>query len=94
MTETCGVITMMEPADALPKAGSAGKAACMSLCLVGATAPMPPPVRLRNLGQGPSTTPGYWQRPEATAGAFTDGWLRTGDAALIDKDGFYYIVDR
>ena len=44
--------------------------------------------------KGPSTTPGYWKRPEATAGTFTDGWLRTGDAARTDEDGFYYIVDR
>jgi len=44
--------------------------------------------------KGPSTTPGYRRRPEATAGAFTDGWLRTGDAALLDKDGFCYIADR
>ena len=59
------------------------------------TAPMPPAGEIGEIWvKGPSTTPGYWKRPEATAGAFTDGWLRTGDAALIDEDGFYYIVDR
>ena len=42
----------------------------------------------------PSTTPGCWRRQESTAATFTDGWLRTGDAALMDEDGFYYIVDR
>ena len=68
----------------------------MSLCVWSApTAPMPPAGEIGEIWvKGPSTTPGYWQRPEATAGAFTDGWLRTGDAALTDKDGFYYIVDR
>jgi acyl-CoA synthetase (AMP-forming)/AMP-acid ligase II len=37
---------------------------------------------------------GYWGRPEATAATFQDGWLRTGDLARIDDEGFTYIVDR
>jgi acyl-CoA synthetase (AMP-forming)/AMP-acid ligase II len=37
---------------------------------------------------------GYWNKPEATEGAFAGGWLRTGDLARIDDDGFTYIVDR
>ena len=44
--------------------------------------------------QGPNITPGYWNRPDANASSFTDGWLHTGDAARIDEEGFYYIVDR
>lgn len=44
--------------------------------------------------RGPSVTPGYWQRPEASAAALQDGWLRTGDAAVRDADGFYRLVDR
>ena len=44
--------------------------------------------------RGPNITPGYWNKPEATAKAITDGWLHTGDAARVDEDGFYYIVDR
>jgi fatty-acyl-CoA synthase len=96
MTETCGVITMMEPADALPKAGSAGKP-CLHLAmrLVGADGTDAPAGEIGEIWvKGPSNTPGYWQRPDATEATFTDGWLRTGDAALMDKDGFYYIVDR
>jgi fatty-acyl-CoA synthase len=96
MTETCGVVTMMEPTDALRKAGSAGKCCLhVAMRLVRADGT---DAAVGEIGEiwvkGPSTTPGYWQKPEATAGAFTDGWLRTGDAALTDKDGFYYIVDR
>ena len=44
--------------------------------------------------KGPNVTPGYWKKPEATAQAFTDGWLHTGDAARQDDEGFVYIVDR
>ena len=44
--------------------------------------------------KGPNITPGYWNWPEATAESFDDGWLKTGDAARQDEDGFYYIVDR
>ena len=44
--------------------------------------------------RGPCVSSGYWNQPEITAKAFQDGWFRTGDAALRDDDGFYYIVDR
>lgn len=37
---------------------------------------------------------GYWNRPEATAEVLCDGWLRTGDLARFDDDGFVYLVDR
>jgi long-chain acyl-CoA synthetase len=43
---------------------------------------------------GPQIMQGYWQQPEATAEVFIDGFLRTGDVATIDADGFIYIVDR
>jgi long-chain acyl-CoA synthetase len=44
--------------------------------------------------KGPNVVRGYWNKPEATAQAFTRGWLRTGDIARIDDEGFIYIVDR
>ena len=44
--------------------------------------------------RGPSVAKGYWNQPELTAQCFPDGWFATGDAALCDEDGFYFIVDR
>ena len=44
--------------------------------------------------RGPCISSGYWNQPEATAKAYRDGWFLTGDAAMVDEDGFYYIVDR
>jgi long-chain acyl-CoA synthetase len=44
--------------------------------------------------RGPMVVKGYWNNPQATAQTFVDGWLRTGDVARIDADGFCYIVDR
>lgn len=43
---------------------------------------------------GPNVTPGYWQRPDATANAIRDGWFHSGDIATVDEDGYYYLVDR
>jgi long-chain acyl-CoA synthetase len=44
--------------------------------------------------KGPSIVKGYWQNPQATAATFVDGWLRTGDIARLDDEGFCYVLDR
>jgi long-chain acyl-CoA synthetase len=44
--------------------------------------------------RSPGVMLGYWNAPEATAATFRDGWLRTGDVAVCDADGYYTIVDR
>ncbi|MFN0085928.1 MAG: long-chain-fatty-acid--CoA ligase [Blastocatellia bacterium] len=56
------------------------------------------PVRRGEVGEvvarGPNVMRGYWKRPEETAAALRDGWLRTGDMAMEDEDGYLYLVDR
>ena len=44
--------------------------------------------------KGPNVVKGYWNNPAASAESFADGWLRSGDLARIDDEGFVYIVDR
>ncbi len=44
--------------------------------------------------KGPQVMKGYINRPEETAAALRDGWLSTGDIAVVDEDGYFTIVDR
>jgi long-chain acyl-CoA synthetase len=55
-------------------------------------------VRQGDIGEvwiyGPNNVRGYWNKPEETKKAFTNGWFHTGDAGYIDAEGFVYVVDR
>jgi long-chain acyl-CoA synthetase len=44
--------------------------------------------------KGPQVVRGYWNKPEATAATFVDGWVKTGDLARLDEEGFCFILDR
>jgi fatty-acyl-CoA synthase len=87
LTEAAPNVLCVPPEDAVRKLGCAGK-------------PYPfVDVRLSAENElqvrGPNVFPGYWRNPEATAAAFTnDGWLRTGDVAECDDEGFYRIKGR
>ena len=43
---------------------------------------------------GPQMMKGYWNKPEATAQTLVNGWVRTGDLAKLDEEGFCFIIDR
>lgn len=97
MTETGPTAFLVDPGHAVQKIGSVGK----PQLLVGVRIVDPEGRDVPDgetgelLFSGPGVTPGYWNRPDATAAAFThDGWLRTGDLARRDADGYYYIVGR
>ncbi len=55
---------------------------------------LPPGVSGELLIKGPQVMREYWNQPAETEAAFHDGWLRTGDIAYMDDDGYFYIVDR
>ena len=44
--------------------------------------------------KGPQVMKGYWNKPDANKSTLIDGWLKTGDIATMDEDGYFYIVDR
>ncbi len=96
MTETGPTVFLVDPGYPESKLGSVGKP-CLHVevrVVDGKGNDLPPGERGELLVKGPGVTPGYWQLPEVTAQSFTDGWLHTGDVAMRDADGYYYIVDR
>jgi long-chain acyl-CoA synthetase len=96
LTETHGVATVNGGKDLLGKKTSAGRPLpFLDMKIIDESG--------KELGDGqqgelliygPTITPGYWNRPDATAEAVRDGWLHTGDLGYRDKEGFYYVVDR
>jgi fatty-acyl-CoA synthase len=97
MTETGPTVFLMNPERAAEKIGSVGKPQLLSeVRLIDASGrDVEDGERGEILFRGPNITPGYYNDPEATAAAITpDGWLRSGDIARRDSEGYYYIVDR
>jgi fatty-acyl-CoA synthase len=96
MTETSPAVMTLDREDAARKAGSSGKPVLHTEVRI--VRPDGSDADAGELGElwvrGPNITPGYWNKPDANQSSFTDGWLHTGDAARIDEEGFYYIVDR
>ncbi len=97
MTESAPGATYLRTDVALRKLGSAGTSCFWTDVRVvdGALADTGVGETGEILIQGPNVTPGYWRNADATSSTFVaDGWLRSGDLATKDDDGFLYIVDR
>jgi acyl-CoA synthetase (AMP-forming)/AMP-acid ligase II len=97
LTETAGGGCYLSHEFATSKAGSTGKAMLYTDVRVvdDEGNDVAAGVSGEVLFQGPHMMKAYWNNPEATREAFTDdGWLRTGDIAAIDEDGFIFIKDR
>jgi acyl-CoA synthetase (AMP-forming)/AMP-acid ligase II len=97
MTETSATVTSHNGDDYLARPDSAGPAVPVAqLRIMDGDGRTECPVG--TVGElwvkGPMVVRGYWNRPEATAETFVDGWCRTGDLARLDDEGFLFIVDR
>ncbi|WP_424341193.1 AMP-binding protein [Henriciella sp.] len=100
MTECCGGLTYLGPADCTPEAGEKLKSAGLPLGnseikIVGGDGEHLPPNRTGEiLCRTDRVMSGYWNRPEQTVSALKGGWYHSGDAGYLDEDGYLYIVDR
>ena len=96
LTETSSITSQNVGVDFMERPASVGVPA--AVVDVRVTDPAGTPLPVGEVGEllikGPNIVRGYWNRPEATAAAITDGWLHSGDLARLDDDGFIYIVDR
>jgi long-chain acyl-CoA synthetase len=96
MTETSSTFTGHQGEDYELRPDSAGPAVPVcEMKIIGDNGEELPPGGVGELWvKGPGVVRGYWGNPEATAQTFVNGWLRTGDIARLDEEGFIYILDR
>ncbi len=96
MTETNAIGTGIGGADYLQRPASSGRcSAVLDLKVIdedGRT--LAAGARGELMVRGTSLFQGYWNRPDANAESFIDGWFKTGDVAYLDEEGFLFIVDR
>jgi acyl-CoA synthetase (AMP-forming)/AMP-acid ligase II len=97
LSEAAPLALLLDAGSALTKVGSAGRPPLLvDIRIVGPDGSDGEPGETGELlVRGPNVMAGYWSRPESTGEVLTsDGWLRTGDAARADDDGYIWIVDR
>jgi acyl-CoA synthetase (AMP-forming)/AMP-acid ligase II len=96
LTETCGPTCLMDAENALARPESTGKAFFHTEVRIADENgnDCPAGVAGEVLVRGEHIMTEYWNRPEATAETIIDGWLRTGDIAIMDEEGFVSIQDR
>ncbi len=96
LTEATSSVCYLRHEDALRKTGSAGKPFLhVDLRIVKEDGTEIEPGETGEiLVRGGNVMKGYWNSPEETAAALQQGWLRTGDMATLDEEGFLFIKDR
>ncbi len=98
MTETCATVTSNGAEDYVNRPDSCGPAAPVAELKIMDPADGETELPVGHVGElwakGPMVVKAYWNKPEATAQTFVDGWVRTGDLARLDEEGFCYIIDR
>ncbi len=96
MTETSAAFCGIAADDYRKRPDSCGICAPTGeMKIVGANGETLPPNQVGELwAKGPQVVAGYWNKPEATKETFVDGWVKTGDLARLDEEGYCYIIDR
>jgi long-chain acyl-CoA synthetase len=96
LTETSSVTTLNGGEDYVQKPDSVGVP--VAVCEIKVVDEQGRELPVGAIGEiwikGPNVVRGYWNKPQATAETFTDGWLHSGDLGRVDEEGFVYIADR